>query len=150
MATPEPPPVEELIPHRSPLLLVERVLEHDAESTAVRPALPAGGWLHRADGSCPAWLALEFMAQCAAAHEGLLARAEGRPLPRGFLTTAQGLRLGRVSFAPGELLRVEARRVRGRPGLGALSYACVIRPEGSGPGEPLAEGRLSVSLREPG
>ncbi|MDJ0846894.1 MAG: hypothetical protein QNK04_00795 [Myxococcota bacterium] len=149
METPELPAVELLIPHRSPLLLLERVLEHDGERTVARPALPDGGWLHRGDGSYPAWLAVEFMAQCAAAHEGLRARAEGRALPRGFLTTAQGLRLRRASFAAGEQLRVEARYLRGRPGLGAVSYTCVIRAEGSAPGEALAEGRLSVAVEQP-
>ncbi len=93
MSATELPPITELIPHRGELLLLEGLLEHDAESTTVRVVVGAGGWLQRSDGSAPAWLALEYMAQCAAAHEGMLARSEGRPPPLGFLISASALEL---------------------------------------------------------
>jgi predicted hotdog family 3-hydroxylacyl-ACP dehydratase len=150
MSAIEPPPVCELIPHRAELLLLERVIDHDGDSTTVRVVVGAGGWLQRSDGSTPSWLALEYMAQCAAAHEGLLARAEGRTLPLGFLASAQGIRFSTACFAHGRSLNVRARRTRGRPGLGVLSYLCSVHAaEPGGSGSLLAEGRLSVSLRGP-
>lgn len=146
----ELPPVSELIPHRGEVLLLEQLLEHDPESTTVRVAVGAVGWLRRSDGSAPSWLALEYMAQCAAAHEGMLARTEGRPPPLGFLISARGLRLHCAHFGAEEFLRVRACRARGRPGLGALSHSCSIHAANEGTeGALLAEGRLSVSLAGP-
>ena len=89
--------------------------------------------------------AIEFMAQCVAAHEGMLARADGRVLPLGFLVGVKGLRLGASRFDRDEELRVWTRRIRGRPGLGILSHSCAISREGAGPeDEVIAEGRLSI------
>jgi predicted hotdog family 3-hydroxylacyl-ACP dehydratase len=147
MRPPELPPVLEVLPHRSPVLLLERLVEHDARATSARVTVGKAAWMRRADGSVPSWLALEYMAQCVAAHEGLLARDEGRPLPRGFLVGAHGLVLHCASLSPGQRLRVRACRVRGRPGLGVLSHACALYQEQTGSeGEVLAEGRLSVAL----
>jgi predicted hotdog family 3-hydroxylacyl-ACP dehydratase len=132
------------------MLLLDRLLEHDGESTAARVAVGSRGWLKREDGSVPSWLALEYMAQCVAAHEGMLAFVEGRPLPQGFLVAALGLRIYRSRFGADELLRVQARRARGRPGLGALSHVCTVHAEGGSDETVLfAEGRLSVSLPGP-
>lgn len=146
----ELPDVLEVLPHRSPVLLLERLLAHAADVTTARVRVGDAAWLRGPGGSAPAWLALEYMAQCIAAHEGLLAREEGRPLPRGFLVGARGLRLHVAGFGAGELLRVSARRSRGRPGLGVLSHSCTIHSEQPGAeGELLAEGRLSVALAPP-
>lgn len=150
MSSTELPPVSELIPHRGEVLLLERVLEHDPECTTVRVAVGASGWLRRSDGSAPSWLAVEYMAQCAAAHEGMLARMEGRPPPLGFLISARGLRLHGAHFGADEILRVRAARARGRPGLGALSHSCSIHvANGDAEGALRAEGVLSVSLAGP-
>jgi predicted hotdog family 3-hydroxylacyl-ACP dehydratase len=143
----ELPPVGELIPHRGHALLLDRVLEHDGESTTARVAVGRQTWLKSEDGSVAAWVALEYMAQCVAAHEGVRALLEGRPPVRGSLAAAVGVRLHRSRFEPGELLRVRTRRVRGRPGLGVISHWCTIHEDGeANEGELLAEGRLSISI----
>ncbi len=143
----ELPPMSELIPHRGPVLLLDRVLEHDGESTTARVAVDRQTWLKRENGSVAAWVAAEYMAQCIATHEGIRAHLEGRPPVRGTLTTAVGVRLHRSCFEPGELLRVRTRRARGRPGLGVLSHFCTVHEDGeAGEGRLLAEGRLSISV----
>jgi predicted hotdog family 3-hydroxylacyl-ACP dehydratase len=140
------PPVLEVLPHRSPVVLLDRLLAHDPAATTVRVAIGENRWLLRPDGSAPPWLALEYMAQCVAAHEGLLARADGRPLPRGFLVRAHGLRMPAPGFASGEVFQVRAARERGRAGLGVLSHRCSVVNE---EGDQVAEGRLSVALVPP-
>ena len=140
------PPVLEVLPHRSPVVLIDRLLAHDPAATTVRVTVSENHWLLRSDGSAPPWLALEYMAQCVAAHEGLLALADGRPLPRGFLVGAHGLRMHAPGFAAGEVLLVRAARQRGRAGLGVLSHRCSVSNE---EGDQLAEGRLSVALAPP-
>ncbi len=150
MAGTELPAVSELLWHRGDMILLERLLEHDGESTTARVATGSQRWLRRAGGSIPAWLALEYMAQCVSAHEGMLARAEGRPLPRGLLVAVSGLRFHRSCFGSESVFRVCASRVGGRPGLGALSHVCRIHAESAGrEGALLAEGRISVALLRP-
>jgi predicted hotdog family 3-hydroxylacyl-ACP dehydratase len=55
-------------------------------------------------------LAVEYMAQGIAAPESMIARAEGRTLPLGFLVSVTGLRLGVSCFQADERLRVSVRR----------------------------------------
>lgn len=156
------PSLQELIPHRGEALLLERVLSHDPKSSEARVVVGGHRWLRREDGSVPMWLSLEYMAQCAAMHEGILARNEGRPMPRGFLVAARKLAMHGARFEPGQQLRVSARKLRGRYALGALAYQCTVHLDhcadgkdsrsvgGAGaagkPDELLAEGRLTVAV----
>ncbi len=147
----ELPHVSELIPHSGEVLLLDRVLKHDGESTTAQIAVDRQTWLKRENGSVAAWVALEYMAQCIATHEGIRAHLEGRPPVRGSLAAAAGVRLHLSCFEPGELLRVRTQHVRGRPGLGVLSHFCTIHECGeAGEGQLLAEGRLSISIPKSG
>ena len=153
------PAIEELIPHRGPVVLLDRILRHDSTSTDAQVSVADQRWLKRDDGSVASWLAVEYMAQCVAAHEGLIALEEGRPPPSGFLVGVTGLRLEAFEFASDARLRVSSRRVRGRPALGALSHQCRLaledfgeensgaNPNGEATGRLLAEGRFIVSVR---
>ncbi len=145
---PEP---EALLPHRGPMVLLERILRHDDASTTARVVPGQRRWLAAPDGSAPAWIALELMAQCVAAHEALLALEQGHPRVRGLLVAARGLRLHRERLDPDAVLQVRARRLRGRPGLGAFAHACELGVEVGGAGvECVAEGTLSVALAPSG
>jgi predicted hotdog family 3-hydroxylacyl-ACP dehydratase len=73
------PPLAELLPHAGPMRLRARALAHDGERT-VCLALPAASTrFQEAGGEVPSGLGIEYMAQCAAAHRGLLARGRGEP-----------------------------------------------------------------------
>lgn len=138
------PPLAELVPHSGAMLLVGPVLEHRPEETrcavdVARSALFAGP-----DGRVPAWVALEWMAQCVAAHGGLVARALGEPVRPGLFLGTRGVRLRADDFAPDERLEVCARHLRGD--LGLVAFAC--RLERPGEAEPLAEGNVSVYVVE--
>lgn len=147
------PALEELIPHRDRVVLLDRILRHDADSTDALVSIAKQRWLKREDGSVASWLAVEFMAQCVAAHEGLLALDEGRLPPAGFLVGVTALRIETEGFAPDAELRVTSRRLRGRPSLGALSHQCQLfgfDAADEAAGRLLAQARLSVSVpREP-
>jgi predicted hotdog family 3-hydroxylacyl-ACP dehydratase len=144
------PPIRELLPHQGKVLLLDRVLEHDPESTTTRVSIERQTWLKREDGSVASWVALEYMAQCIAAHEGIRAHLSGsRPVP-GSLAAVVGVRLYRSYFRAGEVLRVRTRLVRGRPGLGVLSHFCTVHEDRpTGEGQLLVEGRLSIAIPKP-
>ena len=141
------PPMRELLPHQGMVLLLDRVLEHDAESTTTRVSIDRQTWLKRDDGSVASWVALEYMAQCIAAHEGIRTHLRGLPPVHGSLAAIVGVRLYRSYFESGELLRVRSRRARGRPGLGVISHFCTVHEDRpTGEGQLLAEGRLSIAI----
>lgn len=139
------PAIAEILPHRGRAALLDRVERHGADETLCAVEIVGSTWLHRAEGSVPSWVGIEYMAQCIAAHEGCLAHSEGRMLPPGFLVRARRVRLHRASFRPGEILCVSARRLRGRPRLGAMTYACRVRIGASG-GELAIDAELTVAV----
>ena len=147
----ELPPIGDLVPHRGALLLLDCVLQHEIEQTTTRVVVDRQTWLTDRDGSVASWLALEYMAQCVAVHEGIRAHLEGRPPVRGALAAARGVRMHRSCFEPGDVLEVRTRPVGGRPGLGVLAHFCTICERGAAKeGKLIVEGRLSISVPRPG
>jgi len=140
------PALAELLPHAGPMRLLDAVVSHDAERTVCR-ALPAASALFQdAAGEVPAWLALEYMAQCAAAHGGLAARARGEPPRPGLFVGSRRVAFRCASFAPDVPLAVTAR-LAGRLGDG-FAFDCTVEDPAGGP--PLVEGRINVVLLEAG
>jgi predicted hotdog family 3-hydroxylacyl-ACP dehydratase len=135
-------PVESLVPHAGPMCLLARVIEHGPERTlcGVDPAQSAV--LASPDGSIPIWVGLEYMAQCIAAHAGLLARARGEAPRPGVLLGSRRLRFAAQRFARDRELCVEARHHRGERGL--VAFDCEVREASGGP--PLVQGRLNVYI----
>jgi predicted hotdog family 3-hydroxylacyl-ACP dehydratase len=142
----ELPEIHELIPHRGKSILLDSVKSHDADGTTAIVDVGKQRWLNRPDGTAASWLAVEYMAQCVGAHEGLLALAQGRTIDVGFLVRVTHLCIRVPHFAATDVLEVRTERTRGRPELRALSHSCSIHyrtPEASA---PLAEGRLMLVI----
>jgi predicted hotdog family 3-hydroxylacyl-ACP dehydratase len=134
------PPIDALLPQTGPMRLLEGVLAHDAESTRclVDPARSA--LFRDASGRVPAWVGIEYMAQCIAAHGGLLARARGGSPHPGLLLGARRLVFRCDGFEQAPLLQVTARHAAGRSRM--LAFECaVLHPDTE---TPLVEGRLHV------
>ena len=150
MRTDELPPLEDVLCHRGSVLLLHEIVEHSDQHTVARVDVSRQSWLKRQDGSVAAWVAIEYMAQCFAAHEGLVADFQNRHLPLGFLIGVHRLRLYVPEIRADWRLRVRTRAARGRPGLGALSHSSSVHTEELGSEQTLgAEGRLSVSAQKP-
>lgn len=116
--------IEQVIPHRGTLLLLDRVLEYDAESIAVELCVPTDSPFH-VEGGVPAYVGVEYMAQAVACWAGCHARARGEPPPLGFLLGTRRYECAMPLFSSGLHLRVEARReILGENGLGV--FACRI------------------------
>ena len=106
------PPIASLLPHAGPMCLLERVTEHQRSHTVCSVDPSRSALLAAPDGSVPVWVGLEYMAQCIAAHGGLVARALGEPLRPGVLLGSRRLRFGVGRFASDRELRVTARHHR--------------------------------------
>ena len=136
---PDYPPIVELVPHRPPMLLLDRVLSYDGQCVICETVLgPDSPFVER--GGVPGVVGIEYMAQAIAAGAGLSARDKGQggAARVGFLLGCRNLTIAVDSFRVGDRLTVEARRTWGENDLG--SFACkVLRGD-----DVLCEGALTV------
>ncbi len=136
------PPIGDLVPHSAPMLLLSRVVDHGPDTTECIADGEDSALFRGPDGRVPAWVGLEYMAQCIAVDSALRARCRERSAVGGLLLGSRRLRFETSHFERGQILRVSARYLAGEKKLSA--FACEIRD--SNTRDLLAIGRLSVTL----
>jgi predicted hotdog family 3-hydroxylacyl-ACP dehydratase len=130
--------VENWIPHRGAMRLIDRVLHVDAEHAVAEVDVPFDGLFVR-EGQVPSWVGIEYMAQAVAAWAGARAREHGGVPRAGLLLGTRRYETHCEGFASGATLRVEARcELMADNGLG--QFDCRIRLDGA----ELASARISV------
>lgn len=100
------PPLDELVPHRPPALLLQRLIARTEDGLAAVAAVPRDSPFVRR-GRVPALLALEMAAQAAAALEALAGLAG--PPRLGYLVGIRGATLPHPWLPVETQLRVEIR-----------------------------------------
>lgn len=100
----------ELLPHAGNMILLERIEHYDEESIVAYLTVRDGCLFSQADGSYPAYLGVELMAQAIAAYAGLKARHAGDPVRLGFLLGTRKYESNVSCFPLGSELRISARR----------------------------------------
>ena len=138
--------IEALIPHRGAMCLLDRMVAWDEtriECIAVNHRDPAHPL--RTGSGLMASAAIEYAAQAAALHGGLMAQASGATASPGYLASARDVRLAawRLDDLPAaaiDELRVVAERQAGDAT--RLLYAFSV----SHGGREIATGRLAVIL----
>jgi predicted hotdog family 3-hydroxylacyl-ACP dehydratase len=117
------PPIDELVPHRPPMLLLDRVRSTDGQNIVCELTIRDGAsFVER--GAVAATVAIEYMAQAAAAWLGALARARGEPPGGGILVGLRDVVLHVDAFARGELLEIHARHTWGTERF--MSFDCRV------------------------
>jgi predicted hotdog family 3-hydroxylacyl-ACP dehydratase len=122
------------------MALLGPVLDHSPSHTVCSVDCGESDLFREADGSIPAWLAIEYMAQCIGVHEGLEKHARSEGPNVGFFVGSRRVVLHADRFAPGERLRVRAEAIR--RGGGLFIFACRVEREAEA--SVLAEGQISV------
>lgn len=131
-------PLAELLPHAGDMILIDQVDSCDEEQIHTRVTVRPDGLFNREDGSLPAWLGLELMAQSVAAYAGCRARRLGQPVELGFLLGTRKYECDVEHFPAGAELRIHAlRSLEDDNGMGV--FECHLR----GPGIN-ASARLNV------
>jgi predicted hotdog family 3-hydroxylacyl-ACP dehydratase len=136
------PPISTLVPHSGPMSLLDRVLEHSRERTVCSVDPARSRLFAEPGGRVPAWLGLEYMAQCIAAHGGLAARALGESPRPGLFLGSRRVAFYTQWFAAGSGLHVTAVHHRGEIGL--VVFDCEVRSAAGG--VPLVKGRMNVYI----
>lgn len=63
-------PIAELLPHAGDMILIDQILAFDEEQIHTRLTVKPDGLFNLPDGSLPAWVGIELMAQSVAAFAG--------------------------------------------------------------------------------
>ncbi|MBC9249087.1 3-hydroxylacyl-ACP dehydratase [Pseudomonas alcaligenes] len=122
-------PIAELIPHAADMILIDEVVSFGDEDIETRLTVRPGGLFSQADGSLPAWVGVELMAQSIAAYAGCQARQAGLPVELGFLLGTRKFECNVECFPAGSTLHIKAlRSLQDDNGMGV--FECQL----SGPG----------------
>jgi predicted hotdog family 3-hydroxylacyl-ACP dehydratase len=100
--------IENYIPHRAPMRLIDRLIEADDQHVLVEADVPGEGRFVR-DGEMPTWVGIEHMAQAIAAWAGARARRRGQPVRLGLLLGSRKVEMRRATLPAGATLRIHAR-----------------------------------------
>ncbi|MFJ2389587.1 hotdog family protein [Pseudomonas koreensis] len=131
-------PLAELLPHAGDMILIEQILSFDEEQIHTRLTVKPGGLFSLPDGSLPAWVGVELMAQSVAAFAGCHARQKGNPVALGFLLGTRKFECNVEAFPAGIELTIHGiRSLEDDNGMGV--FECHIH----GPGIE-ASARLNV------
>ncbi|MBA3580868.1 MAG: 3-hydroxylacyl-ACP dehydratase [Gammaproteobacteria bacterium] len=79
------PPIADLLPHAPPMVLVDELIQHDAESVTSLVHIHKDAMFFETGKGVPAWVGIEYMAQTIAAWAGLCALQVGGEIKIGFL-----------------------------------------------------------------
>lgn len=141
------PAVEDLLPHRGTMLLLDRVEHVDAQHAVAMvdvasPARAKAWYQDGADapGTMPAWIGIELMAQAIALHVGWVKAQQQLPPQMGVLLGTRAYRAHVPAFS-GELQVRAELEFLDATGLGA--YSCSILQHGH------AVAQASVKVYEP-
>lgn len=124
------PPIEDILPHRDPMLMLDRVLSFDTQTASAQYAPRSSAWYADVDGNMPAWIGVELMAQTVAAHNSLLRRNQGFSPKQGALLGTRRLSSTLSAYVADQPLVTHTRMIyRETSGMGA--YECTIAVDGA-------------------
>ena len=137
------PPIDALLPHRPPMVLLRRVLDFDGETARCEARFDDGHPFAR-NGTVRSVVLIELMAQCAGVCTSLRALERGDPLTGGYLVGVRGVRFARPLLSAEEVLEVSARLTFDGGELG--TFESMVRADGA----EVASGTLSVYRKDQG
>ena len=108
--TQEFPPICEMIPHSRTMCLLDRVVAWDGEQTQCVLTVSGNDPFADSSGRIPAYVGIEYISQCAAAHVFLKRRDEGGDsFPKvALLLGSRKVELFADQFTVGQTLRIQA------------------------------------------
>lgn len=118
--------IEQLIPHRPPMVLLDKLLGYDQDSARCEVRIhPDCPFFDPAFGGVPGYVGIEYMAQAIAAFAGAQALDAGQPIQIGFLLGSRKFQCHRSRFTDGMALTIEVTQLhKEESGLG--QFDCTI------------------------
>lgn len=124
------PNPRDLLLHQSPMLFLDSVLEMGSEHCRTEKVVNPEDWFALKDGSMPAWVGIELMAQTIAAWSGHEKFVNGGLPKPGYLLGTRRYKSKSPSFPPGTKLEIEIKQeFRDSSGLGAFECKVFVGSE---------------------
>jgi predicted hotdog family 3-hydroxylacyl-ACP dehydratase len=139
------PPPTAFMPHRPPMLLVDRLLAHDLENVTIEKTFRAGELFVEGD-VVSGFVVVELFAQAAAAHFGYAGLVAGGAFASGALLGTRKIDLAVPSLPIERRLEVRAHQVFAMPP--AAQYDCTLLDVTDGE-TVLATGTINVAMGPP-
>lgn len=117
------PPMIELLRHRAPMLLLDRLVEAGKNHAVCEVVIRADGPFC-GDTGVPVYVGIEYMAQTVAAYSGWQRSCTGHPIEIGFLLGTPQFQSFCDEFRVGQTLRVKVTHVWGDDQL--VRFGCTI------------------------
>ncbi|RCU52793.1 3-hydroxylacyl-ACP dehydratase [Corallincola holothuriorum] len=117
-------PIEEIVPHSYPMILIDELLSITEKSAIARVDIKPDCILLDPNGECSAATGIEWMAQTIAAHAGYFARQQQKTVEIGFLLGTRRYRSTRSTFFSGDQYIVKVEQLYLEDGM--ASFACEI------------------------
>ncbi len=117
------PPIEQLLPHRLPMILIDRLVRTNGVETVCEVTIKPHSMFVQAAG-VPAFVGIEYMAQTVAAHGGYQSYLEGHPIAVGLLLGTRRLETHCQFFELGQTLRIDVTHIWGQHEL--MRFRCAI------------------------
>jgi len=102
-------PIEDLLPHAPPMVLLDYVVEAADERLTASVVIRTDSEFCR-DGRVCNWIGIEYMAQAVAAWSGWQARQRGEPVKVGYLLGTRRYDTHVAEFVVGDTLTVSVER----------------------------------------
>lgn len=121
------PEIEQYLPHKGTMLLLDRIVDHDLEdySLAAEVDTARDGLFFDADlDGVPAWVGFEYMAQSIAALSGVYSRQGGGEPKIGFIMSVRAFQTEVPAYPAGETLRIDVSQIF-RDG-NVVSFDCAV------------------------
>jgi len=116
------PPVNQLLPHDEPMVLIDRALSIGEESIHCQVDIGEHCiFFNKESQTSPAYLGIEFMAQSVAAWSGYHALAKGHQPPIGFLLGSRRYKAFCDEFTQGQTLDIYAEQLMEDNGMAVFS-----------------------------
>jgi 3-hydroxyacyl-[acyl-carrier-protein] dehydratase len=103
---------DQLVPHRQPLLVIDRLTEFGGERDVVESTIPRDTIFTRDDGSIEPLVLVEAIAQAFAVVKGYEDLSGGEPVRKGFLVEVKACTFYGTAYG-GDTLRITINRVGG-------------------------------------
>ncbi len=103
------PDLAKLLPHTSPMILIDELLSQEDKSISVRVDMNKTSLFSEADGRVPSYVGIEYMAQAIATLVGIKRLQENLPIKLGFLLGSRKYQCSQDYFEAGQDLIIEAK-----------------------------------------
>ncbi|MDX1281067.1 thioester dehydrase [Shewanella colwelliana] len=104
--------VDDVVPHRAPMILIDRLLQHQPDSLTTEVTIgKQSAYYNSHTASVPNYVGIEYMAQSIAALAGIEAIARDEPIQVGFLLGTRKLAMNIADYKLDQCYQVSVTRL---------------------------------------